>query len=578
MRPLLLFAVAVPLLAQVPAQDARNTELPGTDTHFQMREFRTLGEWQARREQLRRQILSAAGLAPMPPKNPLHPQVFGRIENADYSIEKVLLETLPGYYLGGNLYRPLGKTGRFPAVVSPHGHWEYGRLENQQNASIPARGITLARLGFVVLTIDMVGYNDTVQTPHAFGSPREQLWGFGPLGLQLWNSIRAVDFLASLPDVDAARIGATGASGGGTQTFLLTAVDDRIAFSAPVNMISAIMQGGDFCENAPNLRVGTNNMEIGAMMAPRPLLMVSATGDWTRNTPNEEYPAIRSIYRLYGAEDKVETVQFKAPHNYNQQSREAVYRFFARVALRRTDADSIKEHDIRIEKLQDMLALHNRRLPDDAVTYPLLFDHWVEMAKSQNAVPDRGRLAEALMAEWPARLVSQPAGDRVVIGREGRGDRVPAIWLRGAGPAALVVDPEGAAAARNLPEVAELRRGGQSVLLIDAFQTGAAAAPRDRGARHFLTFNQSDDANRVQDILTALAFLKQQGATGLTLYGRGKAAVWCTFAAAVSPERITLRAPAGDFRGADDDFLRDFNVPLVQRAGGWGAALALAAK
>src|SRR5690242_10887303 len=130
----------------------------------------------------------------------------------------------------------------------------------------------------------MVGYNDTKQTSHGFGGKSEDLWRFLPLGLQLWNSIRVTDFLEALPDVDASKIAATGASGGGTQTFLLTAVDDRIAVSAPVNMISAIMQGGDACENMPGLRIGTFNVEIGAMMAPRPMLMVSATGDWTKNT------------------------------------------------------------------------------------------------------------------------------------------------------------------------------------------------------------------------------------------------------------------------------------------------------
>ena len=155
----------------------------------------------------------------------------------------------------------------------------------------------------------MVGYNDTIQTPHVFGDAREQLWGFGPLGLQLWNSIRALDFLAGLPDVDAARLGATGASGGATQIFLLTAVDDRIKAAVPVNMISAIMQGGSPCENAPGLRFDTFNVEFGSMIAPRPLLMISASGDWTRNNLKEEVPAVRKIYDLYDAAAQMEAVQ-----------------------------------------------------------------------------------------------------------------------------------------------------------------------------------------------------------------------------------------------------------------------------
>jgi dienelactone hydrolase len=229
---------------------------------------------------------------------------------------------------------------------------------------VPARAISLARQGYVVFSYDMVGYNDTVQTPHAFGNPREQLWGFGPLGLQLWNSIRSIDFLQSLSDVDPEKIAMTGESGGGTQTFLATAVDNRIRFSVPVNMISAIMQGGSPCENAPGLRLGTSNLEIGALMAPRPMLMIAATGDWTRNTPKEEYPALRSIYELYDRTADLEMVQIDAPHNYNQQSREAMYRFFGKRVLGARDDRSFVERNIRPEPLQNMLALHGRALPD----------------------------------------------------------------------------------------------------------------------------------------------------------------------------------------------------------------------
>src|SRR5438876_1879044 len=139
LAPLLLLACT--LRAQIPPQDSRNTTIPDTDTHFTPPTYKTLAEWQARREHLRKQILSAAGLLPMLPKTDLHPQIFGRIENRTYSVEKVLLETIPGYYLGGNLYRPLKPppAGGFPAIVSPHGHWNYGRLEHTDIASIPAR-------------------------------------------------------------------------------------------------------------------------------------------------------------------------------------------------------------------------------------------------------------------------------------------------------------------------------------------------------------------------------------------------------------------------------------------------------
>ena len=566
MSRLLLLTLTACLYAQIPAQDARNANTPNTDTHFTANSYRTLAEWEARKGALRTQILSAAGLLPLFPKNDLHPQIFGRIENRDYSVEKVLLETLPGYYLGGNLYRPLkpAPPAGFPAIISPHGHWNYGRLEHTDIASVPARAINLARQGYVVFAYDMVGYNDTIQTPHDFGDkPEEQLWAFGPFGLQLWNSIRAIDFLEKLPGVNPQMIGATGASGGATQTFTVSAVDDRIKFSAPANMVSLIMQGGGLCENAPGLRLDTNNVDIAAMMAPRPMIMTAATGDWTRNMRTEEYPAVRAIYDLYGKAANVEMFFQDAPHNYNKANREAMYAFFGKQVLGETDVSKLKERSVRIEKLQDMLALHNRKLPDNAITFQQLFDEWKRLSAAQTT-DARRRLTAALAAEWPAHVLREGEGERIVLGREGKGDRIPAIWIKGANPPALVIHPDGAEAARKDPAAARLLQAGRAVLFIDAFQTGSAVAPRNRSVKMFLTFNKSEDANRVQDILTALAWLNQPKTQ---LIGLGNAAVWCDFAAAVSPVPVVLQS-----HGAEEDFTNHFFVPGIQRAGGLRAA------
>lgn len=583
MRLLWLSVVAIAAWGQVPAQDSRNTNTPNTDTHFTMPVYSSITEWEARKIHLRRQILSAAGLLPLPEKTPLHPQVFGRIENKDYSIEKVSLETLPGFYLGGNLYRPLHRAGKLPAVLTPHGHWTYGRLEAQAGYSGQALGISLARQGYIAFAYDMVGYNDTVQTPHAFGGPAEQLWAFGPLGLQLWDSIRALDFLESLEDVDRERIAITGASGGATQAFLLTAVDERVKFSAPVNMVSAIMQGGSPCENAPGLRVGTNNMEIAAMFAPRPMLLVAATGDWTRNVPREEFPAVRRIYELYGKPDNIETVQFEAEHNYNQASREAVYRFFNKCILGITDEKQFSEKNVRLEKLQDMLVLHGRTLPQNALSYEGLFEQWKRSAKRQtDETRDRNiqreRLLYALGSEWPERVLSEVNGEMIVLSRAGKGDRVPGIWIPGNGVPVLFVHPGGAVAARESAMVQELIRSKRPVLLIDAFQTGAAVATRDRSHRWFSTFNRTEDANRVQDLLTALAFLKSRQSGSIELAGLGKAAVWALFAAAIAPTDVKLSADLNGFNGRDEEFIERFFVPGIQRAGGLEVARRLAVR
>jgi dienelactone hydrolase len=564
-------------------QDARNTTTPNTDTHFKAPVYHSLAEWETHAGKLRKQILSAAGLMPLPERTPLNAKIFGRIENKDYSIEKVYIETLPGFYLAGNLYRPLGKKGKFPGMLAPHGHAQYGRLEHGPLFSVPSRGINHAKQGYVVFAYDMIGYNDTMQIPHAFGGPREQLWGIGPLGLQLWNSMRALDFIQSLPDVDPEKIVVTGESGGGTQTFLLCAVDSRPKWSAPVNMISLIMQGGSPCENAPSLRLDTNNVEIGALMAPKPMLMVSATGDWTRNTPREEFPAIKAIYDLYGKSDQVETIQIDAPHNYNRESREAVYRFMGKHVLGDPNASSYKEQNIRQEKLQDMMVFSGRPLPENAVNLEQLVQWWIKAAKKQNdSLRDpeqvRERLTLALGAEWPERVEQRTTGEQIVLSRPGRGDQVPGIWIPGKGQAVLVVHPGGAAAAKSSPAAMKAIQAGRPVLLIDAFQTGSAVAARDRSHQYFLTFNRSDDANRVQDILTALEFLKQSGHSDISLVGVDNAAVWATFAAAVAKTSVRLDASLGSFRGEDDDFIKRFFVPGIQRAGGLNAALLLTGK
>ncbi len=560
--------------AQVPAQDSRNTNVPNTDTHFTARAYKTLAEWQERRELLRKQILSAAGLLPMPKKTPLNPQVFGRIVNGAYSIEKVLLETMPGYYLGGNLYRPTrpAPPEGFPAIATPHGHWTYGRLEHTDTASVPARAINLAQQGFVVFAYDMVGYNDTIQTPHDFATRRDNLWDFGPLPLQLWNSIRVVDFLESLPGVNPRKIGATGASGGGTQTFLLAAVDDRVAFDAPVNMLSTIMQGGSPCENSPNLRLDTFNVEFGALMAPRPMLMVAATGDWTRNTPREEYPAVKSIYELYDRAANLEMVQIDAPHNYNRQSREAVYKFFGTRINGETDLAKLKEKGIRLEKLGDMLALFNRKLPDNALDLEGVRAEWVERGREAAAQPTKEMLELALGAEWPKRVIAETPGERFLLTREGKGDRITGFRAPGQGTPILFLHPDGAEAARKSPEFMALAKRGRPVYVMEAFQTGSAVSPRKRDDKMFLTFNRTDDAERVQDILTTLAWLNTPG---IELVGTGKAAIWCQFAAAVAQVPVTFHSDLGSFKGTDEDFLDQFFVPGIQRAGGLAAARAL---
>lgn len=577
MAPAWLFAF---LLVAGGRGDPRNHEVVHTRTHFRMPLYTRLEHWEARRAELRRQILAAAGLWPFPPRVPLEARRAGRIESERWAVEKVLIRTLPGYYLAGNLYLPRGRRGPFPGVLIPHGHWKHGRLEDLDTYSVPRLGVNLAAQGYVAFAYDMVGYNDTDQTEHEFGqSPEEQLWSFGPLGLQLWNSIRALDFLESLPEVDRSRLAATGASGGGTQTFLLAAVDERVKVAAPVNMVSAIMQGGCACENAPGLRVGTNNVEIAAMMAPRPMLLVSATGDWTRNTPREEFPEIHRIYRLYGRTDRLAMVQFEAEHNYDRRSREAVYWFFRRFLGDKVNSAPLVEAEQPELSAEDLLVRPSIPLPADAVDQEGLFRWWRASAEQQTRAMSEGelrqRLATVLGVRWP-RAIEAVVDDSHVTIRTGQGEIIHGLWRPGdRAHAVLIVHPDGSLAATRTPQFAQRLASGASVLALDVFQSSGERAERALRDRFFLTFHRSDDALRVHDILAGLAFLDSQRPRTLELVGLERAGVWALFAAAVATRPIVLETDFDGFQGGDEDFRKYFFVPGIQRAGGLEAALRL---
>jgi len=592
-------------------KDARATAQRDTNTLFSMTHFDSLEDWQSYAEVLRRRILVSSALWPLPERTPLHAKVFGTIKHEDYSVSKVYFEAYPGFLVTGNLYVPVGK-GPFPAIACPHGHWAKGRFEDSEKASVPARCITFARMGIVAFSYDMIGYNDSEQFPKAWGHQwdsipdvqrkAQELWGIHPFGLQLWSSIRTIDFLQGLPEVDPERIGCTGASGGGTQTFTLCAVDPRIKVAAPVNMISHRMQGGCACENAPLIRINASNMEIGALFAPKPLLMVSATGDWTVDTPKVEFPAVQSIYRLYGAADHVSMVQFDYHHNYNKTSREAVYRHFGKYLLKEPDKyRDFKEPPYKMDPVEALRvfpgdgppagypdeatlisqlkkSIHAKWLKQVPKTYTDALPFWQKNAGALGDVlgmdirtPLKAKAKEVekikiddytvhkYVLEVPTTGAAIPA---VVLMPQAAEKKAPVLIVDSQGKANLATGPGGALAQALLAD-------GHPVASIDAFLTGEMAGKRMEG-KYPDTFVPSTTAYRVQDVIAAARWLSTRGdsTVSVDVVGLNDAGVWCVFAAALEHHIAHTIADFNGFNPNDDDqWVQRQYIPCVRSIG-----------
>lgn len=369
-----LFFVSAVSLA--PAETRQQPPVTLHDEH----PFRTLREgqsWEERRGEIRTRILLGSGLLPLPGKTPLNPQRFGPVEGEGFRVERVFFESFPGHYVTGSLFTPTGSSarkglrdGKRPGVLCPHGHWTDGRFYDSLNRGgergareqiargaerfwngsrnpIVARCVQLARMGCVVFVYDMIGYADSVQlTDHRRG-PRAELsgtkpgeWGFvSPratlrlqtnFGLQTWNSVRALDYLTTLPEVDQDRLLVTGASGGATQTMVLAAIDDRVDAAFPAVMASTAMQGGCTCENTFYLRIDQGNIDIAAATAPRPLGLTAAD-DWTIELETKGHPDLLALYQKLNAAENYEAhfdIHFK--HNFNHVSRGHLYNFVNR--------------------------------------------------------------------------------------------------------------------------------------------------------------------------------------------------------------------------------------------------------
>jgi dienelactone hydrolase len=620
--------------------DARLTKVRTLDdTDFYLTVPATKAEWEARRKAVREQILVATGLWPMPEKTPLNPVIHGKIDRDGYTIEKVFFASMPGHYVSGNLYRPKGKSGKLPGVLSPHGHWKDGRFydagdkeakrQMDKKAELTAAGAhyplqarcaQLARMGCVVFHYDMVGVADSTAIKHAAGftDAEAELRLQSAMGLQTWNSIRSLDFLCSLPDVDPQRIGMTGASGGGTQTFILCAIDDRPAVAFPAVMVCTQMQGGCVCENCSYLRQGTGNVEIAGLFAPKPLAMTGAH-DWTIDIESKGLPELKALYALYGAEDRVAAKCFpQFGHNYNQVSREVMYNWFNKhlglglsgvVAeqpfepvppkeLSVYDADHPRPKDsldaVRLRR--EMTEASNKQIealrPKDAKG----LEEYRRVVGTALRVMVGDTLPKASDVE-ETRVGDLEQGDgyrwrRFFLSRKGAGEQVPALGILPDGfdgTVVVCVHPRGQASlfdgGRLTPAARQIVDHKAAILAIDAFGTGELTPDKPpvvnaKYAGYTFGYNRPLLAQRVHDILTAIAFAKAHEKTKTVhLVGWEAAGPWVLLARALCGDAVTRTAADGDgfrfedVRGTSDERM----LPGALKYGGLGALAGLAA-
>lgn len=323
--------------------------------------------WEERKASLKVCFLDALGLKSMPKWASQKPIVVNIRKYDGYVVENVALETLPGVYVMGSVYKPIKIKGKIPVIVSPNGHFADGRY----NYDTQARCAMLAQMGAIVMNYDLFAWGESA-LQFETESHRTSL----AMVMQFLNGHRVLDYLLSMKEADSHRVGITGGSGGGSQTMLLGAMDSRYTVSVPAVMLSSYHSGGCPCESGRPIHLcdgGTSNVEIAAMMAPKPSLIISDGGDWTAHVPEIEFPAVQRIYDFYGKKERVKNVHLpNERHDYGINKRTAMYDFMAehlQLATIKDEKGNWDESKCVIESADQMYVFDNsrERLPKGAL-------------------------------------------------------------------------------------------------------------------------------------------------------------------------------------------------------------------
>ena len=326
--------------------------------------------WEKRKAQLKSCIISALHLTNIADR-PVSKPITTPLRKYDgYTVENIAIETLPGVYVSGSLYRPAKFKGKIPVVLNPDGHFSRGRYRED----CQYRCAMLAKMGAIAFSYDLFGWDGESLLQVKSTDHRRSL----VQSIQALNATRILDYLLSLKDADLNRVAITGASGGGSQTMLMAAIDDRIKLSVPVAMLSSYHSGGCPCESGMGIHLcagGTNNTEIAAMAAPHAQLAITDGKDWTQHVPENEFPFLQRIYAFYDKKDSVKNAHLaNEGHDYGVSKRRAMYEFIAQQFKLNSNAvknnlGSFDESNVKIEKENKLYVFgdNGERLPSNAL-------------------------------------------------------------------------------------------------------------------------------------------------------------------------------------------------------------------
>ena len=470
----------------------------------------TVAQWEKHEAELRKHLFTAWGgeACFLPKPCDLDPQQHGEpLKRDGYTVEKITFQTRPGVRMTANLYVPDAAKGgqKLPAILMVHGHWRGAK----QDPVVQARCIGAAKLGFVVLCVDAFGAGErgigtklgeyhgemTAATLLPVGLPLS--------GLQVYENMRAVDYLLTRPEVDGERIGITGASGGGNQTMYAGAWDKRFKCVVPVcsvgNYQAYLGQACCLCEVVPGALKFTEEWAVLALTAPRALMVVNATQDAIQFSVGEAKKSLAltaPVFKLLGKPENLRHAIFEGPHDYSKAMREAMYGFMTLHLKGEGDGSPIPEPKFTTENPEDLRCYPGDTRPKDFMTIPKfaaqeakkLAENGPRLYSAEQLWITRGQLARLPDAEGgPIRGIESlknPDGSRTFRWQPADGITLTGRLEPGTTQVIVVIlNLDGSDAARQGAVYAAAKKAGARVATIDLRATGRLAVERDRIGR-----------------------------------------------------------------------------------------------